>query len=161
MGIFIRGVPHYIEPNVTTEEIKAILPHRPPMLLVDRIVERTEDAITCEKTFRAEEYFFQGHYPEIPIVPGVILCEVAAQTGALLLSGKMSLENSVPVLTRLKEVKFKRMVHPGDVVWCTSSISEQVGRAFYLTAVLKVGDVTAATLTFAVSPAPKPQLASD
>ncbi|MEQ1905618.1 MAG: 3-hydroxyacyl-ACP dehydratase FabZ family protein [Pirellulaceae bacterium] len=142
---------------MSLEAIKAILPHRPPMLLVDRIVGRTEDSITCEKDFRAEEFFFQGHYPGIPIVPGVILCEVAAQTGALLLAGKMSIAESVPVLTRLKEVKFKRMVRPGETVSCTAKISEQVGRAFYLTASVKVGEETAATLTFAVSPAPKPQ----
>lgn len=145
---------------MTTDEIKAILPHRPPMLLVDRIVERSDDSITCEKTFRADEFFFQGHYPEVPIVPGVILCEVAAQTGALLLDGRMSIENAVPVLTRLKEVKFKRMVHPGDVVLCTSKIAEQVGRAFYLDATLKSNNQTVATLTFAVSPAPKPQLSN-
>ncbi len=130
------------------------------MLLVDRIVERSDDSITCEKTFRADEFFFQGHYPEVPIVPGVILCEVAAQTGALLLHGKMSIENAVPVLTRLKEVKFKRMVHPGDVVLCTSTIAEQVGRAFYLDATLKSNNQTVATLTFAVSSAPKPQLSN-
>ena len=127
------------------------------MLLVDRIVNRTDDSITCEKDFRAEEFFFQGHYPGIPIVPGVILCEVAAQTGALLLEKRMSIVDAVPVLTRLKEVKFKRMVRPGETVTCTAKISEQVGRAFYLTATVKVGDDTAATLTFAVSPAPKPQ----
>ena len=52
------------------------------MLLLDEIVEQTQDSIICRKTFRENEFFFQGHYPDFPIVPGVILCESAMQAGA-------------------------------------------------------------------------------
>ena len=69
-------------------EITAAIPHRPPMLLVDEVVELTEQRIVARKTFRAGEYFFQGHYPGKPIVPGVILCECGMQAGAM--SGAIS-----------------------------------------------------------------------
>ena len=69
-----------------TPDIQEAIPHRPPMLLVDKVVERTQQRILCEKTFHADEFFFQGHYPEKPLVPGVILCESAMQAGAILLS---------------------------------------------------------------------------
>ncbi|MCA9203445.1 MAG: beta-hydroxyacyl-ACP dehydratase, partial [Planctomycetales bacterium] len=60
-------------------EIEAAIPHRPPMLLIDEIVERDERHIVCRKTFHADEFFFQGHYPDYPLVPGVILCEASMQ----------------------------------------------------------------------------------
>ena len=67
-------------------EVETAIPHRPPMLLVDEVVRQSEDSITCRKTFSADEFFFQGHYPGHPLVPGVILCESAMQAGAILLS---------------------------------------------------------------------------
>lgn len=125
------------------------------MLLVDRIVERTDNKIVCEKEFRADEFFFQGHYPDFPIVPGVVLCEVAAQSGAILLSGLMQLDNAIPVLSRLNDVKFKRMVRPGETVRIEAQLDEQVGRAFFLSATIKVGEETAVRLKFACSAAPR------
>ena len=64
------------------EQIEAAIPHRSPMLLVDEVVEKTENDIKCRKTFRPDEFFLQGHYPGNPIVPGIILCESAMQSGA-------------------------------------------------------------------------------
>ena len=74
---------------MTLKTIQDAIPHRAPMLLLDEVVEQTEDTIICRKTFREDEYFFQGHYPGAPLVPGVILCEVAMQAGAVLLSGEV------------------------------------------------------------------------
>ena len=68
------------------QEIHAAIPHRPPFLLVDEIVERGDDRIVCRKTFREDEWYFAGHYPAFPIAPGVLLCEAAMQAGAILLS---------------------------------------------------------------------------
>ena len=130
------------------ETILSAIPHRAPMLLVDEIVSRDEDSIVCRKTFDADEFFFQGHYPGQPIVPGVILCEATVQSGAILLSAKMANAKGVPVLTRMSDVKFKTMVKPGDTIEMTAKIDEVVSTAYYLTGTAKVNGKTAARLSF-------------
>lgn len=119
---------------MSTSEITAAIPHRPPMLLVDQIVSRDEKTIVCHKTFQADEFFFQGHYPDQPIVPGVILCECAMQAGAILLSQFVQAGSGVPVATRLNDVKFKQMVRPGDTIEMAVTLNERLAEAFYLTA---------------------------
>ena len=114
------------------EEIQAVIPHRPPMLLVDEIVRQTDDEIVCRKTFREDEFFFQGHYPEHPLTPGVILCESAMQAGAILLSRFAT--DGVPVATRMNNVKFKQMVRPGDTIQMEVTLVERVSNAFFLKA---------------------------
>ena len=133
------------------EQIKKAIPHRPPMLLVDEIVARDDHTITCRKTFRDDEYFFQGHYPDFPLVPGVILCECAAQTGAILLSSMVSAEDGVPVLTRMDSVKFKQMVRPGDTIEMHVKLDEVVSSAYFLSANVKVDGKTAVRLSLACS----------
>ena len=96
---------------MTQQAIQAAIPHRPPMLLVDEIAEQSEDAIVCLKTFQPDEYFFQGHYPGYPLVPGVILCESAMQAGAILLASHLEGKQGVPVATRMNNVKFKHLKH--------------------------------------------------
>ena len=124
------------------------------MLLVDEIVSQEDDAIVCRKSFREDEYFFQGHYPDQPIVPGVILCEATVQSGAILLSGKMKEHSGVPVLTRMADVKFKTMVKPGDSIEMSVKIDDIVSSAFYLTGVAKVNGKVAARLSFTCTVAP-------
>ena len=119
---------------MTTDAIQAAIPHRPPMLLVDEIVEQAENKIVCSKTFRADEYFFQGHYPRFPIVPGVILCECAMQAGAILLTQFVQAGAGVPVATRLNDVKFKKMIRPGDTIQIEVTLNERVSEAFFLSA---------------------------
>ena len=133
------------------EQIHAAIPHRAPMLLVDEIVEQSEQAIVCRKTFHDDEYFVQGHYPDFPLVPGVILCECAAQSGAILLASIVETENAVPVLTRMNDVKFKQMVRPGDTIEMHVKLDEIVSNAYFLTGQVKVGGKMAARLTFACS----------
>jgi len=118
------------------------------MLLVDEIVSREEDSIVCRKSFRGEEYFFQGHYPDQPIVPGVILCEATVQSGAILLSSKLEQQSGVPVLTRMSDVKFKNMVRPGDTIEMSVKIDDIVSSAYYLTGVAKIDGKVAARLSF-------------
>lgn len=67
------------------ENVLHAIPHRPPFLFVDRIVEQGEARLVTERTFRADEAFFAGHYPGSPLTPGVLLCEACFQTGAILL----------------------------------------------------------------------------
>lgn len=134
---------------MSLSEIQAAIPHRAPMLLVDEIVSREDESIVCRKTFREDEYFFQGHYPKQPLVPGVILCESTVQAGAVLLASKIeSSDGGVPVLTRMSDVKFKTMVRPGDTIELHVKIDEVVSTAYYLTGSAKVNGKVAARLSF-------------
>jgi len=121
------------------------------MLLVDEIMERNEQSIVCKKTFRAEEFFFQGHYPGFAIVPGVILCEAAMQAGAVLLSSQVTQGERVPVAGRLKDVKFKKMVRPGETIVIEATLNERVQDAFFLSAKVSTDGKLVVTLSFVVT----------
>ena len=136
-------------------DIQSLLPHRKPMLLVDEVVSQNEAEIVCKKTFHADEYFFQGHYPDQPICPGVILCECGVQAGAILLAGKVEQADSVPVLTKLDNVRFKRMVEPGETIEMNVKLDDQVSSAFYLTAKVTCSGETAARFSFVCTVAPR------
>ena len=94
------------------EELKKIMPHRDDMLLLDEAEKRGDTAHGVYHV-RGDEFFLQGHFPGNPIVPGVIQCEILAQSICVLLSDKMS-DNVTPVYTGMDKVKFKAPVRPGD-----------------------------------------------
>jgi 3-hydroxyacyl-[acyl-carrier-protein] dehydratase len=132
------------------EKIQSVIPHRPPMLLVDEVVSRDEKRIVARKTFRAEEFFFQGHYPNQPIVPGVILCEAAMQAGAILLAQHMPQDGSgVPVATRMNEVKFRRVTRPGETIEMHVELVERLADAFFMQAKVMCEDKVAVRFEFA------------
>jgi len=95
--------------------IMKLIPHRYPMLLVDRILE-VEPRVRAKglKNVTINEAFFQGHYPGQPIMPGVLILEAMAQTGAVIMLSDQSLQGMVPVIGAIDEVKFRRQVKPGD-----------------------------------------------
>ena len=144
---------------MSSEEILAAIPHRPPFLLVDEIVERDERHIVCRKTFGEDEYFYAGHYPDFPITPGVLLCEAAMQAGAVLLAplvaGDENDSDSVPVATRMNDVRFKRMVRPGETITMEVELNERAGKAFYLSAKVTVDGQVAVRLQFVCMRAPR------
>ena len=125
------------------------------MLLLDEVVKWEEQRIVCTKTFRDDEWFFQGHYPGFPLVPGVILCEAAMQAGAVLLSRHHTSEG-IPVAGRLNDVKFKRMIHPCDTVLIETILNERMADAYFLSAKVSCGGKAAVTLNFAVTAARRP-----
>ncbi|MCU0876914.1 MAG: beta-hydroxyacyl-ACP dehydratase [Pirellulaceae bacterium] len=137
---------------MSLQQILDAIPHRPPMLLVDEVLEWESERIVCQKTFRPDEWFFQGHYPDFPLVPGVILCEASMQAGAVLLS-KVERGEGVPVAGRLNDVKFKRMVRPGDTVRLEVVLDDRMGDAFFLSAKVLCAGKPAVTLSFAVTAA--------
>jgi len=141
---------------MSIEAIKAAIPHREPFLLIDEIVEQTENHIVCRKRFTGDEFWYPGHYPGFPLTPGVLLLESAMQTGAVLLSSIVA-ENpdKVPVVSRINNVKFKRMVRPGDTVVLDVTLTEQVSGAFYMSAMVKVVGKAAATFDFTCKLAPR------
>lgn len=98
-------------------EIKKILPHRYPFLLVDK-VEYLEEGVKviAYKNVTANEEFFQGHYPEYPIMPGVLIVEALAQTGAIALLTKEEFKGKTPLFAGINKARFKKQVIPGDVL---------------------------------------------
>ena len=114
--------------------ILASIPHRAPFLFVDQIVEITEQGIKCAYRFKEDEYFFQGHYPSNPIVPGVILCEAAMQAGAgftsRVLIGDSEEKTKLPVVGRMNDVKFKRLVRPGELIEEEVTLKEKMAGAY-------------------------------
>jgi 3-hydroxyacyl-[acyl-carrier-protein] dehydratase len=143
---------------MSREAIFQAIPHRPPFLLLDEIVEQTDTRIKCRKTFTGDEEFYQGHYPGFPLTPGVILCEAAMQAGAVLLSKFASESAGVPVATRMNDVRFKKMVRPGDTIELEAELKERVANAFFMTAKVTCGGQVAVRFEFACTMAP-PQTA--
>jgi beta-hydroxyacyl-ACP dehydratase FabZ len=95
--------------------IRDILPHRYPMLLVDRIVELEEERIVGVKNVTANEPFFSGHFPDFPVMPGVLIVEAMAQVaGVLVLRSIPDREDKLVLLIGIEEAKFRRPVVPGD-----------------------------------------------
>jgi len=104
------------------EEIKKILPHRDSMLLVDSA--EVKDGVACgEKTITGREWFLQGHFPGNPVVPGVILCEILAQSTCVLLASDMSGDIET-YLTGIDKARFKNPVKPGDIFKTECSITK-------------------------------------
>lgn len=137
--------------SLSLKSIEAAIPHRSPMLLVDEIVEQSEKKIICRKTFSNSDFFVQGHFPNYPLVPGVILCECCLQSGAILVSQQTPQEGMIPVATRLDGVKFKRMVRPGDTIEIEVTLNDIVSTAYFMTGKVTVDGKLAVRLDFACS----------
>jgi 3-hydroxyacyl-[acyl-carrier-protein] dehydratase len=104
-------------PTLDINEIRAILPHRFPFLLVDRIVELEPERIVGIKCVTANEPFFQGHFPDFPVMPGVLIVEAMAQTaGVLVLKSIPDRERKLVLLVSVDSARFRRPVVPGDVL---------------------------------------------
>ena len=101
---------------LTTAEIARCIPHRWPFLLVDRIVaeDRERGYIRGEKGVTASEWFFQGHFPELPIMPGVLQVEALAQTMGVYVARTDGMRDKLGLFAAIDECRFKRIVQPGD-----------------------------------------------
>jgi 3-hydroxyacyl-[acyl-carrier-protein] dehydratase len=135
------------------DPIRAAIPHREPFLFVDEIVEQGPELLRTRWRVPPDADFLRGHYPGRPLVPGVILCESAFQAGAILCARETEEAGpgAVPVLTRIGEARFKRMVGPGETVDCEVRLDERVGPARYLTARLSVGGKAVLRVEFTVA----------
>jgi beta-hydroxyacyl-ACP dehydratase FabZ len=112
------------------EEIKSLLPHRYPFLLVDRILEIGAESIVGIKQVSVNEPFFVGHFPEYPVMPGVLIVESMAQVaGVLILKQMPDLKNKLVLLAAVESAKFRRPVRPGDTLRVEMRIVNRKARA--------------------------------
>ncbi len=135
------------------DQVLKAIPHRPPFLFVDNIVELTGEKIKTTKYISQDEPFFKGHYPGMPIMPGVLLCEAIFQSGAILLSHISGDDGShnVPVLARIGNAKFKNIVRPNALLEIEAELVETLGNAFFLKGRVSVAGKVAVMVEFACS----------
>jgi beta-hydroxyacyl-ACP dehydratase FabZ len=130
--------------------IQAILPHRYPFLLVDRVDSLTEDKILARKMVTLNEPFFQGHFPGNPIMPGVLILEALAQAGALLAAPQVGFDPTRQAIyfMAIDKVKFRRPVVPGDALILEVVPLRKGGAVWKMRGVARVGDAVAAEAEF-------------
>ena len=140
----------------STREIEALIPHRWPILLVDRIVEYDEAAkrIVGIKGVAATEWFFQGHFPGLPVMPGVFQVEALAQTMAVYVAKQPGFGDRIGLFAGIDECRFKRIVVPGDVLRLEVTMEKLGSRMGRGRGVASVdGEVACeATLSFIIPP---------
>jgi 3-hydroxyacyl-[acyl-carrier-protein] dehydratase len=142
---------------LTIQDIERIIPHRYPFLLVDRVVEMEPGKrIVAIKNVSANEWFFQGHFPGYPIMPGVLIVEALAQAGAVLLLSDESARGQIPLFAGIEKCRFRQQVVPGDTLTLELEVISRRGPVGKGKATARVDGKLAAQceLTFALAPMP-------
>jgi len=114
-------------PLLDREAIMAIIPHRDPFLLVDEVLEMTDTSIVAQKFVSGDEYFFKGHFPGMPIMPGVLIVESIAQAGAIVALSKEENRGRIAVFAGIDKVRIRKSVFPGDTMRLEVKLTNQRG----------------------------------
>lgn len=127
--------------------VTELIPHRPPFLFVDELVNEGPGTLVARRTWRGEEDFYQGHYPGAPITPGVLLCEAVFQTGACYMAlkaraGMLTQGEGVPLIAKISDVRFRSPVYPGDTILIEVKEKESLGGFTMMSGVIKKADGT-------------------
>jgi 3-hydroxyacyl-[acyl-carrier-protein] dehydratase len=142
-----------LTPPLDRAEIEQILPHREPFLLIDEVLELEPGArVVARKTVRPDEWYLTGHFPGRPVMPGVLIVEALAQTGAMAVLSKPENRGRLALFAGIDDVRFKRIVEPGDVLDLTCELERVRGPIGRGKATARVDGQLAVrgTLTFAV-----------
>jgi 3-hydroxyacyl-[acyl-carrier-protein] dehydratase/UDP-3-O-[3-hydroxymyristoyl] N-acetylglucosamine deacetylase/3-hydroxyacyl-[acyl-carrier-protein] dehydratase len=152
------------KPVLKVEEILNLLPHRYPFLLVDRVIAlEPGKSIVAIKNVTANESFFEGHFPEVKIMPGVLIVEAVAQAGGILLYHTLpDAAKKLVVLSKLQNVKFRKIVVPGDqmrleaeIIKVRARFATIRGRAIVDKEIVVEGEIAAAIIDLEEANAPK------
>lgn len=129
------------------------LPHRPPFLFVERIVEESETRIVTEWNVPHDLFCFEGHYPGNPVLPGVLIQEHTFQSGALLIYGGDDDKNApgTPVLTKVESARFRRIVRPGTRLTTEVNMIEHIANARVCAGVVRSDEGVIARLAFVLA----------
>jgi 3-hydroxyacyl-[acyl-carrier-protein] dehydratase len=135
-----------IENNIDINKIMKLLPHRYPFLLVDRVLEyKANESITCLKNVTINENFFCGHFPGMPVMPGVLMIEACAQATAILAfqsmqDNNLDIENGIFLFAGIDKARFKKPVIPGDQLIISASVLASRQAIWKTSATVKVDD---------------------
>lgn len=130
------------------------IPHRPPFLFVDHVVDISRDRIVTSTLANPDADFFRGHYPDDPVMPGVLICECCFQAGALLIAHRNTsadTSNGIPVLTRITNARFKRIVRPGQTLHVEVTLDDELDGAYFMTGRVTVDGKAVVRVAFAVT----------
>lgn len=134
--------------------VEAAIPHRDPFLFVDAVVEREATALATRWHVPADGAWFRGHYPGEPVLPGVLISEHCFQSAAILVSelrGGLASADGIPVLARIENARFKRIVRPGETLLTRVELRETLGPAYYLSAHVRCADATVLRMRFVLT----------
>ena len=136
------------------EEIISLIPQRPPFLFAQEIIDFTKDSIVVRTHLTGKEDFFKGHFPEVPVMPGVLMLEAMFQTGGVLIGKRggetsASADEKIGVVSKVDKTKFKRVVRPGDTLEIKVEVSNEFGPAVFFKGKVFVGEELAVTAEFA------------
>lgn len=135
------------------EKILAHIPQRPPFLMLDGLIDETQDHVTTFKQLTGSEDWFKGHFPDNPVMPGVLMCEAVFQTGAYLMArrGEKTEGPQTAVVTRIQSAKFKNMARPGDRLEIKVDFVEMLANAAFMKGKVTVEGKTILTIEFAAA----------
>ena len=143
-------------PAMTRSDIESAIPHRDPFLWLDEVQEIDNQTIRCSKRVTDDLDVFRGHYPDYPLLPGVLQLECCFQASAVLISRIEPSGEDVPVITRVNNVQFRQMVRPGETLEIEVTIDDRVSKAFMMSGRVRVGGKVACRCEFVATAAPRP-----